>query len=186
MHKNSNTGMNRSLKSLSLVASLLLSGISITWAEVSTSELPILTGTEVHTLHSESVGDDFVLYVHLPPEAFTEPERRFPVLYAMDGDHSFPMICSAVTQLSWSGAVPPVIVVGVGYGTLDLNNGNHRSRDLSPQPYPGAEDSGGGAAFHQFLTEDVFSYIEAKYPVDTEARYLFGHSLGGLFHSIPT
>ncbi len=150
-------------------------------AEVSSSELPVLTGTDIHTIQSDSVGDAFTLYVRVPPEAASEPERKFPVIYALDGDHTFPMMASAATQLSWSGALPPVIIVGIGYGTLDLENGNHRSRDLSPQPYREVPGSGGGAKFHAFLTEEAFAFIEKKYPVYPEQRYLFGHSLGGLF-----
>lgn len=160
------------------VLSILTSDLQ---AEVSTSELPILTGTEVVSLHSDSVEDDFVLYIRVPTEAAADPKRKFPVIYAMDGDHVYPMMSSAATQLSWSGAVPPVIIVGVGYGTLDLENGNHRSRDLSPQPFDGRPESGGAPQYHEFLTKDVFAYIEANYPADPETRYLFGHSLGGLF-----
>lgn len=150
-------------------------------ADVSTSKLPVLTGTDVISIDSKSVGDEFVLYVRVPPEAAAEPDRKFPVIYALDGDHTFPMMCSVATELSWSGAVPPVIVVGIGYGTLDLENGNHRSRDLSPQPYGGEEDSGGGPRFLEFLLTEAFSEIEAKFPADPEQRYLYGHSLGGLF-----
>lgn len=163
-----------------IVMSLLLSAAPLS-AEVSTSELPVLTGTEVVSIDSKSVGDDFILYVRVPPAATANPDQTFPVIYALDGDHTFPMMCSITTELSWSGAVPPVIVVGIGYGTLDLENGNHRSRDLSPQPYPGSPDSGGGSKFLEFLLTEAVPHIEASYPADPEQRYLFGHSLGGLF-----
>lgn len=150
-------------------------------ADVSTSQLPTLAGTEIRTITSKSVGDDFVLYVLLPPEAAAEPERTFPIVYALDGDHTFPIVASAKKHIGWSGTFPPIIIVGIGYGTLDLDEGNHRSRDLSPQPYEGGVESGGGARFHRFLIEEAFPYIEAHYPADPENRYLFGHSLGGLF-----
>ncbi|MCH6257925.1 alpha/beta hydrolase-fold protein [Puniceicoccaceae bacterium K14] len=150
-------------------------------AEVSTDKLPVLTGTEIVTLDSESVGDQFVLYVRVPPEASSDKNRRFPVIYTLDGDHTFPMMASAVTQLGWSGSVPPVIVVGIGYGTLDLSNGNHRSRDLSPQLYGDDSQTGGAPEFHNFLNKEAMPYIEKNYPADSTRRYLFGHSLGGLF-----
>ncbi|MCB1122022.1 MAG: hypothetical protein KJT03_10760, partial [Verrucomicrobiae bacterium] len=161
---------------------LVLATVVSTEAEVSTRKLPVLTGTDVLSVHSKSVGDDFVVYVRVPPEAAAEPERKFPVIYTLDGDHTFPMMASVVTELGFSGAVPPAIIVGIGYGTLDLENGNHRSRDLSPQAFkqfPGL--SGGGPKFLKFLTEEAFPMIESKYPADGGQRYLFGHSLGGLF-----
>ncbi|MDQ8187416.1 alpha/beta hydrolase-fold protein [Pelagicoccus sp. SDUM812002] len=166
---------------LAALATFLFSLGSTLSADVSTSELPVLTGTEVLSLRSETVGDAFVLYVRVPPDAAAQPDRKFPVIYALDGDHTFPMMCSVATELSWSGAVPAAIVVGIGYGTLDLENGNHRSRDLSPQPYDGEEDSGGGSRFLEFLLSEAFPEIQANIPADSEQRYLFGHSLGGLF-----
>jgi predicted alpha/beta superfamily hydrolase len=150
-------------------------------AEVSTSELPVLSGTSIHRLQSASVGDDFVLYVRTPPAALSDPTRRFPVIYTLDGDHTFPQVAAIATQLGWGESVPDAMIVGIGYGTLDLDNGNHRARDLSPQPWPDLPESGGGAKFLQFMIEEVFPFIEGEYPVDPEKRYLFGHSAGGLF-----
>jgi len=179
MHISLFSSFLRWTRSITLTASLALS--SILWAEVSTSKLPVLTGTDVITVESTSVGDSFTIYVRLPPEAVAEPERTFPVIYTLDGDHTFPLVASVTTQLGWTGSVPPVILVGIGYGTLDLENGNHRSRDLSPQPFAGRPDSGGGPAFHSFLIKELFPLLESSYPIDSESRYLFGHSLGGLF-----
>jgi len=175
-------GMYRTTHSfLILLLASCLAATSNLAAEVTTSQLPVLTGTDVITIESKTVADDFVLYVRLPPEAATEPDRTFPVIYAVDGDHTFPMLASITTQLGWSGAVPPSIIVGIGYGTLDLENGNHRDRDLSPQPFAGSEHSGGGEKFHSFLTSEVIPYIESQYPAASEERYFYGHSLGGLF-----
>lgn len=150
-------------------------------APPSINAFPVMEGSIVHTLSSAKVGDSFKVYVRLPPEAAEHPERTFPVVYTLDGDHTFPLMVSAATEVGWSGAVPPVIIVGIGWGTLDLENGNHRSRDLSPQSIPGFEGTGGGPAFLSFLTTEVFPWIEANFPADTEQRYLYGHSLGGLF-----
>ncbi|MBC2604732.1 alpha/beta hydrolase [Pelagicoccus albus] len=163
------------------IAILLGFGSSFLRADVPTSELPILVGTEIQRIESEDIGDEFYFYVRVPPEAAIDPGRSFPVIYALDGDHSYPLMSSVATQLGWSGSVPPVIIVGIGWGTLDLNGGNNRSRDLSPQPYSGAADSGGGPAFLKFLETEAFPLIEEEYPVDTDKRYLYGHSLGGLF-----
>jgi hypothetical protein len=168
-------------RAAAVLFALNLASASWTKADVSTDELPVLTGTTIHTVTSEAVGDDFVLYVRVPPEAASEPERTFPVIYALDGDHTFPMMASIVTELGFSGSAPPAIIVGIGYGTLDLENGNHRGRDLSPQPLQMIPGSGGGPEFLSFLIEEVFPLIESKYPADSEERYLFGHSLGGLF-----
>jgi predicted alpha/beta superfamily hydrolase len=88
---------------------------------------------------------------------------------------------SARRKKALKNRMPAAIIVGIGYGTLDLENGNHRSRDLSPQAFPGRPESGGGPRFLEFLLEEVMPLLESNYPVDPETRYLFGHSLGGLF-----
>jgi predicted alpha/beta superfamily hydrolase len=150
-------------------------------AEVSTSDLPVLSGTSIHRLQSESVGDDFVLYVRTPPGAVSDPTRRFPVIYTLDGDHTFPQVAAIATQLGWGESVPEAVIVGIGYGTLDLDNGNHRMRDLTPQQHPDFPETGGGAKFLQFMIDEVFPLIEGEYPVALRKRYLFGHSAGGLF-----
>jgi predicted alpha/beta superfamily hydrolase len=171
--------MIRTLDRIVLCVALLLA--PLVNADVSTSELPVLSGTSIHRLDSASVGDGFVLYVRTPPVALSDPTRRFPVIYTLDGDHTFPQVTAIATQLGWGGSVPDAVIVGIGYGTLDLDNGNHRMRDLSPQRHPDYPESGGGARFLQFMIEEVFPLIEGEYPVDSEKRYLFGHSLGGLF-----
>ncbi|HKK23175.1 MAG TPA: alpha/beta hydrolase-fold protein [Pseudohaliea sp.] len=150
-------------------------------ADVSTSELPVLSGTEIHRVDASAVGDSFVVYVRMPQGALADPDRRYPVVYGLDGDHTFPQLTAITTQLGWGGSLPEVITVGIGYGTLDLDKGNHRMRDLSPQGSSDFPESGGGPKFLEFMAEQLFPLIESQYPADPERRYLFGHSLGGLF-----
>ena len=171
--------MIKTLDRILLCVALVLAPLAN--ADVSTSELPVLSGTSIHRLKSESVGDDFVLYVRTPPGALSDPTRRYPVIYTLDGDHTFPQVTAIATQLGWGGSVPDAVLVGIGYGTLDLDNGNHRARDLSPQRSSDNPESGGAAKFLQCMIGEVFPLIEGEYPVDSEKRYLFGHSLGGLF-----
>lgn len=180
----SNAWLSRSVQYFRPVLAMLIWGCTLALpvnANVSTSELPVLTGTEVLSVPSRAVGDKFTVYIRVPPEAAADPKRKFPVIYTLDGDHTFPMLASIVTELGFSGAVPPAVIVGIGYGTIDLDNGNHRSRDLSPQPFQQWSDSGGGPAFYRFLIEELLPMIESRYPANGKQRYLYGHSLGGLF-----
>ena len=163
------------------LALALTAAVCSSQADVSTSSLPVMTGTQVIDLESKVVGDSFKLYIRPPEVADAKPDATYPVIFTLDGDHTFPQMASIMTQISWAGHVPPAVIVGIGYGTLDLENGNHRSRDLSPQPFPGRPESGGGDQFLSFLLEEVIPFLESKYPIDSEERYLFGHSLGGLF-----
>lgn len=143
--------------------------------------VPALANSVTHPIKSSGNGEFYVIHLRLPPEAIADPTARFPLIVTLDGDHIFPQVVSLVTQMGWSGEVPPVIVAGLGYGTLNLKGGNHRHRDYTPFVDPEFPGSGGGPAFHRFLLEDVLPFLAVRAPVDEARRYLMGHAAGGTF-----
>ena len=150
-----------------------------------------LTGTEVHLIHSDVVGDDFEISVILPPP---QTEGPVPVVYVTDGNNSIGLAWNMVGMLVLGGEIPPVMGVCVGYPT-----GNDfaqflrlRTRDFSPTPdrkqqqamadMVGVEriDGGGAAAFLRFLTTELRPWIKGRFPATDDAT-LVGDSMGGLF-----
>jgi hypothetical protein len=104
---------------------------------------------------------------------------------------NFPM--AAVMAGMFSFQASAAMVVGVGYPTSNpLELMFNRTRDLTPptpieniRPQPGlpppqAENYGGAADFHRFLTEELRPLIAAGWPVDAANQTLYGYSLGGL------
>lgn len=143
-------------------------------------EIPVLANVSKHVVVAPESGESYTIFLRLPPEALADPERKFPLLVTLDGDHLFPQLVAMATQMGWGAGLPPVIVAGIGYDTLDLNGGNHRSRDYSPFPLEAFPGSGGGEAFLSFLLTTALPRIAEEAPVDADQRYLLGHSLGGL------
>lgn len=143
--------------------------------------------SEVHYLHSKSVGVEYKLYISLPKEYKTTQEK-YPVIYLLDADYSFPLAHAITEHLSDRKNLPKVILVGIAYGG-ELQYKKNRTRDYTPifvaDGGPGPEYqqySGGGPKFKDFLTQELMPYIQRKYRVADNST-LVGHSYGGLFAS---
>jgi predicted alpha/beta superfamily hydrolase len=162
-------------------------------AESATARHPAVTvaRSEVFTLHSKEIGDTFQLKVRLPPSYGTDSSKKYPVLYAPDGDIAFELTTGVIDymQLAVVLGVPmdEYIVVGIGYGSNDtLDVANRRARDLTPTvvnppPYPWETVTGGAGAFLSFLNAVVIPTVERRYAARAAGRAYYGHSYGGLF-----
>ncbi len=146
-----------------------------------------LTGTvESHTLSSQSVGDDYVLTVRVPPGY--DAAGAHPVVFQLDPYlgvlQEFALTASYASQLEADGVIEPTLVVGVGYpevpGPIE-----GRFRDYSLPDANGDTlglGSGGAPAFYDFMHDELTPWLEDHYAVAGPSdRALFGHSLGGLF-----
>lgn len=133
------------------------------------------------SMHSKILKEDRRYMVYLPQSYYTTDaaERRYPVVYLLDGGAHFNATTGIIHHLSsYTSAVrriPEMIVVA-------LPN-TRRTRDLTPThttsgPY--SEGSGGSEAFLRFISDELIPHIDSKYRTSPE-RTLAGHSLGGLF-----
>lgn len=121
--------------------------------------------------------------VRLPAEYATQPTRRFPVVYLLDGGASqdFPHIAGFAQSRERNGSFAPFILVGVE--TVN------RRRELSPPVAPALAalyaqefgvEPGGAAQLRQFLARYVKPWVAANFRTDGAAA-LMGESLAGLF-----
>ncbi len=141
--------------------------------------LPALDG-DYFRLESHAVGRPFHIYVRLPQNYADNPQKRYPVVYLLDGDSLFPILASNHLFLNFDDKLPEAIVVGIAYGSFEHPT-NRRGYDYS-WPAPDARDHQGGAgAFHKFLATELVPAIEEDYRADPARRILFGQSRGGHF-----
>lgn len=132
--------------------------------------------------HLEGLGTRYAIYVDLPPRAVREKAKTWITVLCLDGDDQFAEMCKARTRVAKEHpGLPPLLLVGVGYGASYGKPGNRRARDYTPVPIPEATEAGGADAFLGFLTGTVWSELARRYPVDPEIRGIAGYSLGGLF-----
>lgn len=120
------------------------------------------------------------IFVRLPNEYEDPKIASFPTLYVLDGGTNFPLFAASYSHLRLMDDIPPMIIVGISYGTDNWRQGNDRSHDFTA---PSAERQhwGGAQLFESFLSGTLLPTIQKKYKVNQQKQILFGQSLGGQF-----
>ena len=143
---------------------------------------------DVFPVHLTPTGEERTVRVYTPA-AHATGDRRYPVLYMLDGHNLFDDADASYGRAWRLGAHldthgPEVIVVGI-----DAAPGERRSDEYTPwsithprhEPHPdGVGDGGGGRAFVDWLVRELKPAIDARYRTDPTATALAGASLGGL------
>jgi len=153
-------------------------------ASASESENPLdymqgLNNADHHVIQSQGLGRPFHIFVRLP-EGYNEATEPYPVVYLLDGGHTFPMLASYYRYLSFADEVEDLIIVGISYGNDDWKKGNFRSTDFTAAA-PEREHYGGAPDFQKFLEAELLPFIEGRYRARADRRIVFGQSLGGQF-----
>lgn len=149
-----------------------------------------LDNTELRSIHSQSTGRDYLLYVGYPDSYFKHPEKKYPIVYTTDGYWNFNLTFTIGPGLWNHKQVPEYIVVGIGYAGENINVGKERMYELSPnnQDYGWTSwcdgkncKMGGSRLFLDAIKKEIIPYVETNLRVDTSFRVLLGKSMGGLF-----
>jgi hypothetical protein len=144
-----------------------------------------IANSELLELSSEETQRDYELIVGLPRSYANEPERRYPVIYVLDGQWDFNLVNTLQGGLLYDKVAPEFLVVGISYGGAKPDYEKLRGEDYAPtraHPSFAKEPFGGdGPKFLSFLEQKVLPTIEKRYRVDSSQRTLSGSSLGGLF-----
>ena len=141
--------------------------------KISTTETNLYNSKTIQ-FHSTIVNDDYQLLVSLP-DSYDESEKKYPVIFVLDGDVAFGMATSIARYLQVGNSIPELIVVGIGYGSLSKDEGNKRARDYSPAK------SGGAESFFNFMRSELFPFIDSVYRTMPDDRTISGYSLGATF-----
>lgn len=142
------------------------------------------SASEVVTIHSTLLNEDRKIYIHCPIVDSSDVNKRFPVVYLLDGENHFELLAQYADYLSRPdvAAMPKIIVVGIP--------NTKRVRDLTPTQsisnYEGKPDttgkyksSGGNEMFFAFLQKELMPIIDSTYK--TQPYKVFaGHSFGGI------
>lgn len=137
-----------------------------------------------HELHSPELEDEVKLLVYLPPQYFTDPDTRFPVVYLHDGHNVFDRATSSYgfdwqadeTAEQFAREGHPVILVGLWTRTekrLDYYIPfPSRMNGFQPQ----------GLNYLETIFQTVKPWVEGQFRVsqNREQIALCGSSLGGI------
>ena len=131
------------------------------------------------TVTLEALGQSRTVNIVLPPDYAAEPDRRWPVVYMLDGAMKQDLMMGA-GLMRWGalwGRSKDAIIVGIE--TRD------RQRELLPPTADAAEQkryptAGESAAFRAWLAGTVKPFVESRYRTDARA-FLVGESAAGHF-----
>lgn len=133
---------------------------------------PVVIG-QTARIRSVVLNEDRNYQVYLPDSYGWAKDRRYPVLYVLDGMQHFRHTAGSVGYLAAHGEIPEMIVVAVA-STV-------RVRDFTQTDWPKAWIGGGGANnFKRFLSAELMPTIDRTYRTNG-FRVLSGHSAGGQF-----
>ncbi|MCX2743776.1 alpha/beta hydrolase-fold protein [Mangrovivirga sp. M17] len=161
-----------------------------------------LEGTEIRTLPSNIVGQDYELLVSLP-KSYHSTDSDYPVIFLLDPYRTYSIVKGFTDILiTPHSLIPEVIIVGIGYGGKSnealLKWVLGRTRDLTPAKdsiteadlerriissgVPNVEvNTGGAELFLNFIEAELLPFIESNYRIDGSQKMLCGYSFGGLF-----
>lgn len=133
----------------------------------------------IDSLQSKILNEERKIWVYVPNSvtANVSDNRKYPVIYLLDGSSNFYSVMGLVERLGETMIVPEMIIVGIP--------NTDRFRDLTPSKpeadstFPFPPTVGGGKAFTSFLETELIPYIDSTYPT-APYRMMIGHSLGDL------
>ncbi len=134
-----------------------------------TASAPALAPAYLGTVERDQVitsrhtGITYPYHVYLPP-GYATSGRRYPVMYATDGQWNFSGYAGMLDRRR-----KPMILIGIEQG-----GDNRRETDFFPA---------GAPAYERFLKEELAPLVEARYRT-TGVRTYTGASLGGLLGAL--
>ena len=134
-----------------------------------------MTGSADFRLHSPELGTEY--------SVFLDPEtgKRGALLLVLDGDDQFDAARTAARGLRASGRLPPVHLVGIGYGGGYRSPVNRRARDYTPtRAASEPAETGGADAFLEFIRARLLPALAERMEFAREDIGVGGHSLGSL------
>lgn len=156
------------------------SGTAMSAPAISMEKLTSISDTRYLLHESESLKHSYHLYVRLPQDYTPDSSSKYPTVYLLDGGITYPLLAAYSRYLDFAEDIPPLIIVGISYGTDDFREGNRRSTDFTA-PAKDRAHYGGAEKFQAMLRNELFPLVEDRFPSDPNRRILFGQSIGGQF-----
>jgi len=129
-----------------------------------------------HTIESSNLSEQRSVVVQLPKSYQTHPNKRYPVIYRLDGAGNLPLINAVLERLQENDQAPEVIVVAI--------ESTNRLRDFYPtvnkEPQGPVGEGGGAAKFLAFVEQELMPLVNKQYRTH-DYRVIAGASAAGVF-----
>lgn len=166
---------------IALPLAVIVTAVVTYFASLYVFERPVFDeSVQQASLLSGTLDEQRDYLVHLPVSYDQQPDRRYPVIFVLDGSSQDVHTAASAALMDSIGVMPEVIVVGI-----PNVSGHSRQRDYTP---PGMlqdlddKDSpeGRADAFLAFVRDELIPEIDEHYRTSS-TRMLAGNSRGGLF-----
>ena len=161
-----------------IVILFVILNVGIVQAEVKTVNLferEAANAAKIFSLKSSFYDQERPIIVHTPADYDEHPNKRYPVIYLLDGKRKIKSLIYATNILALKHKMPQVIIVAITTAKL-------REQDYSPNYVAMKSKVGNGKAdnFTDFLKTELVPYIDKNYRT-YPYRIISGHSRGGIF-----
>lgn len=158
---------NKTMKTFLLGLIILASSLTISGQTGHASSIV----HDVHLIESNVLGEKRRILVHLP-ESYNRFQRKYPVVYMLDGHSPHPeMMAGILANQTWGNVMPQMILVSI--------ENTDRTRDMTPTHVARFPTSGGANKFLDYIEKEVIPLVEKSYRVEPY-RIFAGHSFAGL------
>lgn len=131
----------------------------------------------IDTVHSQKLEEDRIIKISLPPNYAKNKDKKYPLLFLLDGDYLFNAFTGALSYGFYWDDIPEVIVVAVNQGRKDLREADCKIDEKTGLPIEK------GAKFFDFLSLELLPAIENKYRI-SPFRIIVGHDFTAGFMNL--
>lgn len=144
-----------------------------------------VTESEVWDVPDPASQRSYQVFVALPPSYLTQPDRRYPVIYATDADYAFPLLKQIGRRLNVEGpTIEEFILVGLSYakgeGGMESRRRDYTPTENGPAGSPKGAVHGQAKAYQTYVRNQVLPFVAQRYRTDEKRRIFLGHSYGSL------
>ena len=122
----------------------------------------------VEEVQSKKLNGTRQIIISLPSSYEKEPDRKFPLLFLLDGEYLFDAFSGSISYANYWDDLPQVIIVGISQ-----NANGERFIDSQFNPDSGLPDEG-GAKFYDFIGTELIPALEKKYRI-APFKVIAGH-----------
>jgi len=130
--------------------------------------MSVFSQVSIDTVHSEKLDEDRIIKIALPPNYAKNKDKRYPLLFLLDGNYLFDPFYGAFSYGYYWDDLPEVIIVSVNQGQKELRKADSQVDEETGLPIEK------GAKFFDFLSLELLPAIENKYRI-SPFRIIAGH-----------
>lgn len=149
---------------------------SLVMAEPAADDAVTNYSQHTHNIESSNLSEQRTVVVQLPKSYQTHPNKRYPVIYRLDGAGNLPLINAVLERLQENDQAPEVIVVAI--------ESTNRLRDFYPtvnkEPQGPVGEGGGAAKFLAFVEQELMPLVNKQYRTH-DYKVIAGASAAGVF-----